>query len=59
MTGMLRGVTEGLDDRFDCRWIGYPASYGPAPHIGGISYQRSLDIGMREVGSALRQTEGP
>ncbi|MBD1321624.1 PE-PPE domain-containing protein [Gordonia hankookensis] len=59
VTGMLRGVTEGLDDRFDCRWIGYPASYGPAPHIGGISYQRSLDIGMREVGSALRQTEGP
>ncbi|MYR05979.1 PE-PPE domain-containing protein [Gordonia sp. SID5947] len=59
VTGMLRGVTDCLDDRFDCRWVGYPASYGPAPHIGGISYRRSLDTGARALHAALQQSEGP
>lgn len=59
VSGLLAGVTDALDDRFRAQWVGYPASYGPAPHLSGISYADSVDIGMRNVGDALDGTTGP
>lgn len=59
VTGLLCEVTAGLDDRFVSRWVGYPASYGPAPHLDGMSYRRSVDIGARALTDALRDTPGP
>lgn len=29
VSGMLAQVTDRLDERFDCRWVRYPASHGP------------------------------
>lgn len=59
VTGLLHEVTAALDDRFVSRWVGYPASYGPAPHLGGMSYRISVDTGARALTDALRHTPGP
>ncbi|MGV9712302.1 PE-PPE domain-containing protein [Gordonia sp. NPDC003424] len=59
VTGLLAGVTDCLDARFVCRWVGYPASYGPTPRADGMSYRRSLVAGMRQLGAALHRTTGP
>ena len=59
VSGLLAGVTLGLDARFRCRWVGYPASYGPAPDLAGISYLRSVEIGVDNLRTALIRTEGP
>ena len=58
VTGMLRAVADELDGRFVCRWIGYPASYGPTPRARGMSYERSIDIGVDEVCRELDATSG-
>lgn len=58
-SGLLADVTACLDDRFVARWIGYPASYGPAPHADGMSYTRSLAVGVHALRAALRGTTGP
>lgn len=59
VTGLLSGVTDALDDRFDTRWVGYPASYGPAPHLSGISYADSVAAGQRALAAALHAVVGP
>ncbi|RPA58286.1 PE-PPE domain-containing protein [Gordonia oryzae] len=59
VTGLLSGVTDALDDRFDTRWVGYPASYGPAPHLSGISYADSVAAGERALAAALHAVVGP
>ncbi|GAB88444.1 PE-PPE domain-containing protein [Gordonia rhizosphera] len=59
VSGMLAGVTAALDERFDCRWVAYPASYGPAPRLDGMSYMRSLTQGGRNLRRALDDTVGP
>ncbi|WP_419221191.1 PE-PPE domain-containing protein [Gordonia sp. CPCC 206044] len=59
VSGLLSAVTSRLDERFDCRWVGYPASYGPAPRLGGMSYLRSVAIGTDELHAALQRTTGP
>lgn len=59
VTGLLAGVTDALDDRFDARWVGYPASYGPAPHLSGISYADSVAAGQRALAAALHAVAGP
>lgn len=58
-SGLLAGVTAGLDERFRCRWVGYPASYGPAPELGGISYQRSVRTGIDNLSAVVTHTDGP
>ena len=58
VTGLLSGVTAELDDRFFCRWVAYPASYGPAPHPGGMSFADSVAIGSRRLSELLEQTTG-
>ena len=59
VTGMLSAVTDRLDERFDCRWVGYPASYGPATQHGGISYVRSIAAGVRALTRAVREADRP
>ncbi|MEE4022658.1 PE-PPE domain-containing protein [Gordonia sp. PKS22-38] len=59
VAGLLRAVTTHLDERFTCRWVGYPASYGPAPRLVGMSYRDSLEIGTRELRRRLREVDGP
>lgn len=59
VTGMLESVTADLDERFVARWVGYPASYGPAPQRVGISYARSVEIGVSRLADAFAATEGP
>lgn len=59
VTGMLAGVTDCLDSRFVARWVGYPASYGPSPHLDGLSFRRSLVVGSNHLRDALRTTSGP
>ncbi|MGW5521659.1 PE-PPE domain-containing protein [Gordonia sp. NPDC003950] len=59
VSGVLSGVTEALDDRFDARWVAYPASYGPAPHLDGISYADSVAEGMRRLAVVLGAETGP
>ncbi|MGC4932525.1 PE-PPE domain-containing protein [Gordonia sp. DT30] len=59
VTGLLAGVTGALDDRFLPQWVGYPASYGPAPHVSGMSFADSVDAGVRRVSAALAETAGP
>lgn len=59
VTGMLSAVTDRLDDRFDCRWVGYPASYGPAPHHDGISYVQSVAAGIAALSAAIRDADRP
>ena len=59
VTGLLSAVTDELDERFDCRWVAYPASYGPAPHPGGMSFTDSVAIGARRLAESLERTTGP
>ncbi|GAC69054.1 PE-PPE domain-containing protein [Gordonia soli] len=59
VTGMLSAVTRDLDDRFRSRWVGYPASYGPSPRPGGMSYALSVAEGTRRLRAALAETPGP
>lgn len=58
VTGLLAGVTAALDDRFAPRWVGYPASYGPATHSTGMSYEDSVAEGVRRLSAAADQTAG-
>jgi pimeloyl-ACP methyl ester carboxylesterase len=57
--GMLAQVTDRLDDRFECRWVRYPACYGPVPRRGGISYRESVAAGVDNLRAELRRTSGP
>lgn len=58
VSGLLRAVTDGLDDRFESRWVGYPASYGPVA-AGGLSYRHSTLVGVRKLTEAVSGTAGP
>lgn len=58
VTGLLAGVTEGLDARFTTRWVGYAASYGPAPRVDGMSYADSVVDGEHRLRAALNETPG-
>ncbi|MDV7098860.1 PE-PPE domain-containing protein [Gordonia amicalis] len=59
VTGLLSGVTDELDERFDSCWVAYPASYGPAPHPGGMSFADSVAIGARRLAESLALVTGP
>lgn len=59
VTGMLAAVTADLDERFAPRWVGYPASYGPATGRDGISYAESVAAGVRSLRRAVVNTTGP
>ncbi|GAC49764.1 PE-PPE domain-containing protein [Gordonia aichiensis] len=59
VTGMLAAVTADLDERFVPRWVGYPASYGPATGKGGISYADSVAQGVRSLRRAVEDSAGP
>lgn len=59
VSGLLADVTGRLDDRFHSRWVGYPASYGPVPVAGGMSYRESVRVGADGLGTMLDLTEGP
>ncbi|MGW8815696.1 PE-PPE domain-containing protein [Gordonia terrae] len=58
VSGLLAGVADELDDRFVCRWVGYPASYGPAPAPGGMSFVDSVAIGARRLRAAIQTSTG-
>lgn len=58
VSGLLRAVTDDLDARFESRWVGYPASYGPVA-TGGLSYRHSTRIGVRRLKYAARDAPGP
>lgn len=58
-TGLLATVADALDGRFDCRWIGYPASYGPAPRRDGMSFTQSVAIGVDTLRAAIAGSTGP
>ena len=59
VTGLLGAVADSLDERFDCRWVGYPASYGPAPRAGGMSFLASVGIGVQSLRAAVSGVVGP
>ncbi|MEO9327688.1 PE-PPE domain-containing protein [Gordonia aurantiaca] len=59
VTGLLAGVAGELDDRFICRWVGYPASYGPAPRPGGMSFADSVASGAARLVGLLGDAPGP
>lgn len=58
VSGLLREVTDALDDRFVSRWVSYPASYGPVA-AGGLSYRQSTEVGVRRVIDAIDAADGP
>ena len=58
VSGLLRDVTDALDDRFVSRWVGYPASYGPVA-AGGLSYRQSTEVGVRRLIDAMEDAPGP
>ncbi|MCQ4122719.1 PE-PPE domain-containing protein [Rhodococcus tibetensis] len=58
VSGLLREVTDKLDDRFVARWVGYPASYGPVA-AGGLSYKQSTEMGVRALLDRLKETPDP
>ena len=58
VTGMLAAVTDDLDARFMSRWVGYPASYGPANGRDGMSYADSVAEGVLALRHQLEQTSG-
>ncbi|MFC4605589.1 PE-PPE domain-containing protein [Rhodococcus kronopolitis] len=58
VSGLLREVTAALDGRFDARWVGYPASYGPVA-VGGLSYPRSTEVGAARLLDAIERADGP
>lgn len=43
--GMCEQVTRRLSRRFESRECGWGAEYGPVPHVGGVSYEKSLADG--------------
>ena len=53
VTGMLSAVTDELDERFEARWVAYPASYGPVPRADGDSYAESVDDGVAALRRAV------
>ncbi|MFC9557077.1 PE-PPE domain-containing protein [Rhodococcus sp. NPDC056960] len=57
VSGLLREVTDALDDRFASRWVGYPASYGPVA-AGGLSYRHSIEVGVRRLIDAIDDAPG-
>ncbi|MGW0037189.1 PE-PPE domain-containing protein [Gordonia sp. NPDC003376] len=59
VTGLLAAVTDVLDNRFRARWVGYPASYGPAPTLRGMCYEESVALGIEALTEALREPDGP
>lgn len=59
VTGMLAAVTDRLDERFEARWIGYPASYGPATQHDGVSYAQSVAAGVGALSAAVRAADRP
>lgn len=59
VSGLLSGVTDRLDDRFESRWVGYPASYGPVPVPGGVSYTKSVRLGVRRLAESINEASGP
>nr|WP_312870234.1 PE-PPE domain-containing protein [Gordonia asplenii] len=58
VSGMLAHVTDNLDERFDAVWVGYPASYGPAPSWQGMAYEDSVAIGCENLAAAFAATGG-
>lgn len=56
---MLGNVTRHLDDRFTSRWVPYPASYGPAPSLSGMTYEDSVERGCENLADALAVVDGP
>lgn len=58
VSGLLSHVTGELDERFDGRWVGYPASYGPVA-VGGLSFSHSTELGVRRLISTIQVTTGP
>lgn len=59
VSGLLADVTGRLDDRFEGRWVGYPASYGPVPVARGVSYRDSVQAGVDRLASIIAETAGP
>lgn len=59
VSGLLSGVTGRLDVRFRAEWVGYPASYGPVPLAGGISYLDSVQAGVDALRARIERTDGP
>ena len=59
VSGLLAGVTGRLDGRFRTGWVGYPASYGPVPLAGGISYLDSVRAGVDALCARIDRTCGP
>ncbi|MDL9939028.1 PE-PPE domain-containing protein [Gordonia sp. ABSL1-1] len=59
VSGLLARVADELDERFVTRWIGYPASYGPAPRLDGISFTDSVAIGVDRLRAAIRASVQP
>lgn len=59
VSGMLAQVTDRLDERFDCRWVRYPASYGPVPRRNGISYRESVAAGVDNLRAEMARASGP
>lgn len=59
VSGLLANVTDALDERFIARWVGYPASYGPAPRRDGMSYTASVAAGMAHLEERIHDTAGP
>lgn len=57
--GLLRGVVDDLDARFDARWVAYPASYGPVPVPDGPSFADSVAAGVASLRAAIAATDGP
>ncbi|MFW0790175.1 PE-PPE domain-containing protein [Gordonia sp. CPCC 205333] len=59
VTGLLEQVTTHLDDRFATTWVPYPASYGPAPLLSGMTYEGSVRVGCRNLANAFETSSGP
>lgn len=59
VSGLLSEVTGRLDGRFRAGWVGYPASYGPVPLAGGVSYLDSVRAGVDALCARIDRTSGP
>lgn len=57
--GLLASVVAHLDHRFTSTWVSYPASYGPATSMSGLSYADSLAIGCANLARAFAGVDGP
>ena len=58
VSGLLRAVTDELDDRFVGHWVTYPASYGPVA-VGGLSYRDSTEVGAASLAAEIDAVGGP